>query len=666
MVARRNIELFMKNIFKKYIVLLSLGFVLFGLNVTAEEIPASILPECIAPQILNETRDACIDVIIEESEPLVCILPQILNEIGDACIDPIPEATVCTEPQILIDGVCADPVVEPTPDPIPENTIQDIIVKNECTVKDTEGIDYIFPEENSTSEFLGICALVSAKELGYINEFELINDPNFGLYLSSINGEVPSSTEYWALFLNNEYASCGIGCLPVSVNDILSFVLSDWMAGTESTKISFRVSSLEDITPDPVPEDTSSGGGGGNTPTEKSFSVPSAISFLSSQQKSDGSFGELLYTDWVAIAISRGDNSVLKSSIENYLRNNSINSSIITDYERHAMALMALGINPYSDTEVNYIKKITDSFDGTQIGDISLFNDDIFGIIVLQNAGYDENDEIIIDTISNVISKQSENGSWGSVDMTSAGIMALKDFEDVDGVSDAISKAENYLVESQNEDGGFDNSASTSWAIQALSLNNSYGDKVNDAIEYLANKQQDDGGVDGDGLENRVWNTSYAIPAVLSKSWKDIMQSFEKPAITKNNNSSSDTLESSSLQKTDDLVFCPKGDLFSTVTGKPCTDVIESDINVIDNIIPDNNPNLIKKVIKSNNVQVTNPINQEEEISPNNNLGASAGNIDLVKTPAVKKIFKAVTNSVIDMFTFVGKGFLDLINIFTK
>ena len=52
----------------------------------------------------------------------------------------------------------------------------------------------------------------------------------------------------------------------------------------------------------------------------------------------------------------------LKSKIYNSLKEKIFNSSTVTDNERHAMALMSLGINPYSGTSVNYIKKIVDSF----------------------------------------------------------------------------------------------------------------------------------------------------------------------------------------------------------------------------------------------------------------------------------------------------------------
>jgi len=417
----------------------------------------------------------------------------------------------------------------PTPDTTaPVITSKDIVVKDNCIVTDTDGITYIFPEENSTTKFLGICALVAARDAKYINNFELKNDKSLGLYISSINNIKPGNTEYWALWLNSDYASCGIGCLSLLTNDTLSFVLSDWMTGKESTKILLHIISLESSPKEKVVINT--GGGGYSLPVEnKIFSIQSALDFLYKKQNNNGSFNSPMYTDWVAISAVAGKSEKLKISIINYLKLNSINSSAITDYERRAMALMALGINPYNGTNVNYINKIISSFDGVQIGDQSLVNDDIFGLIVLSNAGYTKNDEIIKNTVSFIVKKQMSNGSWGSVDMTAAAIESLNNFKILSGVSEAISKGELYLISEQKNDGSFGNLFSTSWAIQALSLDDVYNIQVDKAIKYLTVEQQIDGGLnDNDTIDNRIWVTSYAIPSVLKLSWSGILQSFSK------------------------------------------------------------------------------------------------------------------------------------------
>lgn len=262
----------------------------------------------------------------------------------------------------------------------------------------------------------------------------------------------------------------------------------------------------------------------------KTFSVENALKFLEINQKSDGSYGAPMYTDWVAIAVGVGDYKEIKLKLINYLKEDVLDSSIITDNERRAMALMSLGINPYSGTSVNYIKKITDSFDGTQFGDKTLVNDDIFALIVLKNAGYSVNDELITKDLNYIISKQNKDGSWGSVDMTAAGIQALKSFENIAGVNDVISKAEKYITTNQKIDGGFENISSTSWVLQTL-----FADKEILKTEgYLASKQDIDGGMEsiGSDLNTRIWTTAYTIPAILHKPWSIILNNFSKPDIS--------------------------------------------------------------------------------------------------------------------------------------
>ncbi|MBK5215474.1 MAG: DUF5011 domain-containing protein [Candidatus Pacebacteria bacterium] len=544
-----------KNILKKFIVLFSLVFVLFGYNLTfaIDEIIPDIgtVSDTTAPIItikgINpvelyigdeyiEEGATAIDDIDGDITSFVVVVNNIdINTNGNYTVTYNVLDTAgnsATEVTRIVN--VKTPVVS-----TPTVVVNNITVKDICTVVDTDGLEHIFPAEDSENNFLGVCAIVAAKEAGYIDSFELVNDPSMGLYLKNINSTVLGSSEYWALWVNDDYATCGIGCLPVLVGDTLEFILSDWAAETESTKISFNVSALEatvveeEIEEIPVVIPASSGGGssGGSTSTieEKTFSVENALSFLSQNQNSDGSFDSPMYTDWAAIAAKAGNDSNLKSSILNYLKSNPVNSSIITDHERRAMAIMALGINPYSGTEVNYIDKIISAFDGSQIGDSSLYNDDIFGLIVLANSGYSKNDEIIKNTVSFIIKNQSSNGSWGSVDMTGAAILSLNNFKSLSGVNDAISKGELYLKSAQKNDGGFENPSSTSWAIQALSLNSSFDEEVKKAINYLATQQQNDLALDNNiDINNRVWATAYAIPAALKLSWSDILESFEK------------------------------------------------------------------------------------------------------------------------------------------
>lgn len=351
---------------------------------------------------------------------------------------------------------------------------------------------------------------------------------SYGYYINSI-GDIVGYTDkdkngddeyhYWSWLLNEDYALVGLSQYELKKDDsiLLSFV-------------PIEEEIVEEV---PPPKHSSSGSYITNfiqpVVITKVFSIDNALKFLKANQQSDGSYGAAMYTDWVAVAAGAGDDQEIKSKLINYLKENDIDSLVVTDNERRAMALMSLGINPYNETKVNYIKKITDSFDGVQFGDKTLVNDDIFALIILKNAGYSTNDELIINGLNYIISKQNKEGSWGSIDMTAAGIQALKSFRSIVGVDDAILKAGKYIITNQKTDGGLENSSSTSWALQALFEN----EEVLKGEAYLASKQDIDGGMEGveTDLNTRIWATAYAIPAILHKPWAIILNSFSKPDI---------------------------------------------------------------------------------------------------------------------------------------
>ncbi|MBI2990423.1 MAG: DUF4430 domain-containing protein [Candidatus Magasanikbacteria bacterium] len=284
------------------------------------------------------------------------------------------------------------------------------------------------------------------------------------------------------------------------------------------------------------------------------FNLESAVDFLIKHQNTDGSFGSsTLYTDWTALSFaSHGLNSENKNLLKTYLLSNPspfIGINTLADFERRAMALMALGINPYSDTNLNYIEQITAGFDGTQFGDSNLVNDDIFALIVLNKAGYAATESMISKSADFILSKQTE-GSWGSVDMTAAGIQALSAFTDKAGVKEALSKARSYLVAEQGSDAGFGNTYSSSWAIQgilALGEDPELWVKNNkNPFDYLAAQQGEDGGIlASENINNRIWATAYAIPASQKKTWEQLLFAFTKPQSPSQNNKG-DTTQSGS------------------------------------------------------------------------------------------------------------------------
>ena len=292
------------------------------------------------------------------------------------------------------------------------------------------------------------------------------------------------------------------------------------------------------VTPSAEPSSASLYGSGGGGISHHSMDVNAAFQFLEMNENQDGSFDSSLYTDWAAVAFGAGPENSYRDKIANYEKSAPDNSVSATDYERHAMAIMALGINPYTGTDTNYIQKIINEFDGTQIGDPSLINDDIFAIFPLMKAGYSSNDTIIQKVIANIISRQNSDGSWqGGADMTAAAIQALSMTPSLAGVSGALSKARAYLSGAEQSNGGFGSSFTTSWVLQAISALGESGTNWlsggYNPYDYLYNQEQSDGGIDSmsENLDTRIWATVYAIPAALGKPWASILSSFSKPVV---------------------------------------------------------------------------------------------------------------------------------------
>lgn len=306
------------------------------------------------------------------------------------------------------------------------------------------------------------------------------------------------------------------------------------------------VSSLSTSTPpqaDSIPSPSSSssgGGGGGGTPRQHaSLDVARAIQFLESNTNDNGSFGSTPFvSDWVAIALGAYPLSIQsKEDLINYLLADPPSGQAVTDYERRAMALMALGINPFSGTKTNYIAHITASFDGQQIGDPTLVNDDIFALFPLLKAEISQDNPMIRAIVAFILAHQQSDGSWiGGVDMTSAAIQALAMMPSTYDISLALQKAKNYLASQQQSNGGFnDNLYSTTWAMQAIAALGEdtlfWQRNLLAPDDYLALHQAADGGLDSSQhLTNRIWLTAYAIPAALKKPWAHILSSYTSPS----------------------------------------------------------------------------------------------------------------------------------------
>ena len=529
------------------------------------------------------------------ADDLVCILPQIL--INNACADPTPAPTTPTiiwqNPADIVEGTALSdaelnatslvpgtftytpnigtvlligtqtlsvtfmPIdiinyttatttvninVTPAPSngngtPTTLNINADVDVPISCSATDTDGVIHNYPENTSSNSYLAICALETILKNGSISYLKLSNQyPSLGLFVTSFNNTIADpNSQYWAIYQNGNYATSGITSMSVNTGDVIKFQLHDFSDNSTGDQVTLNIHSL-------ISNTTNINGGGGgimitqtkSSTTKKTFDINQAYKYLISQQKENGSFRTDLYTDWSSFALaSTTDYQIQKNKLAKYLTELKTENYQLTDYERHAMALMALNINPYNVAGENYIEKITKEFDGKQFGDTTNDNDDIFALVVLQNAGYNQNDEIIRNTTNFIISKQKDDGSWdGNVDMTGAGIEALSFLKENDNVKNTLIKAKEFLKQNQKDDGGFGNVSSTTWAMEGiLALNEKIEDWTknnNTPLGYLAIDQDTDGGIKEENNDTKIWETAYTLSTLSEKTWNQIMPKFGK------------------------------------------------------------------------------------------------------------------------------------------
>jgi len=151
-----------------------------------------------------------------------------------------------------------------------------------------------------------------------------------------------------------------------------------------------------------------------------------------------------------------------------------LNSSVATDYEKRILAITAQGQDPASVSSENFVAKLEAMFDGTQIGDATLLNDDIFGILALASANGSAN--IISKSKQFILSHQNSDGGWGySTNVSSDSNTTAMAVAALSIGGSAPQSALNYLGSCQNSSGGYGytpgqpaDGASTAWVISGL------------------------------------------------------------------------------------------------------------------------------------------------------------------------------------------------------
>jgi hypothetical protein len=192
--------------------------------------------------------------------------------------------------------------------------------------------------------------------------------------------------------------------------------------------------------------------------------------------------------------------------------------------------LLALASVETQDAEAvdQLVSTILNNYNNSQLGDVSLLNDDFWGLMALSAA----QDYTYQDNIKNfILDNQNPDGGWswtpgGLSDSndTAAAVMALLE-TDLTAGSPEIIDAIAYLDTTKNEDNGFgydidsdSDGASTAWIISAL---HKADINTSEATIFLNNLKQGDGSylwMPGDA-SGSVLVTAYALVALSDSAY---------------------------------------------------------------------------------------------------------------------------------------------------
>ncbi len=229
--------------------------------------------------------------------------------------------------------------------------------------------------------------------------------------------------------------------------------------------------------------------------------------------------------------------AVNQISGQTYLRS-PISDGSATDYEKRILAITAIGENPRTFGSEDFISKLQNFFDGNQIGDPSLLNDDIFGILALTSSSI--SDTTVSKSRQFILSHQNSDGGWGYAtnvgsdsNTTAMAVAALTK------TGSAPSSAFDYLARTQDSSGGFGfipgqkaDGASTAWVITGF--NSSGRTAPASAVTFLETLQTANGSFkwkptdsSGSGLV-----TAYAVIALSGKGLPINITSATPPVVT--------------------------------------------------------------------------------------------------------------------------------------
>lgn len=242
---------------------------------------------------------------------------------------------------------------------------------------------------------------------------------------------------------------------------------------------------------------------------------------------------------WITMALAATSESDIPTS---HLTSVSGDAILVTDYAKAILALAAIGKNPATFGNTDYVKQLKTFYNNNQFGNTGLINDDIWSILALASISQAGSSEAI-NAKNFIIANQNSDGGWGHIaggssdtNDTASAIMALLE-TGLTSSDTIIANAINYLKSAQNGDAGFPYDPNSSWgtdsdsnsdawviaAIYKLGQNPATWTKSGgNPISHLKSLQDDDGGFwwvkPGTSDYNNKASTAHAVIALNGKS----------------------------------------------------------------------------------------------------------------------------------------------------
>lgn len=283
------------------------------------------------------------------------------------------------------------------------------------------------------------------------------------------------------------------------------------------------------------------------------------LNYLAANQQANGSIsgfgGE---SEWTAVAVAASGQDLSSfahggTSLLDFLKTDvPAAGTPATTIERKIIAISAAGQDPSSFGGVNYEALLATLHTSGQIGDPTLLNDDMFGIIAIDAAHDNALVPAAQDSLAYLLSHQGADGGFSYTTATcaycgsdssdtAAAIIAMYAADDLGlgspSVDAARSSALTYLLSTQQADGGFGSDASspsdgssTGWDLMALNaIGSPAAASAAKARAWLMDNQNADGGFSYGAYgytSSDTYTTSNAVIALLGTTW------LLRPAVT--------------------------------------------------------------------------------------------------------------------------------------